>query len=313
MKYRQTTNQWHTIPHHTSTLDFERYLPTAPVLSSRQAGWEGLVVRTYHEPPEIEELMLPTTPDIFLVLITTGAIQVECRDWHGPWSRYQIHAGDWFLTPGGAAPYIMRWKRLTADPVQTVHLHVRSDLFAQAVQQLAERDPARLTLVDRTGFQDPLLSHMASTLQQELSQPVPAGKLYAETAAQMLAVHLLRYYTTADVFIQESTRRLSRHQVQHVREFILAHLDQDLSLENLAQQAGFSPYHFARLFRQTIGESPHQFVLRQRIETARRLLKETDMPLAQVALAAGFPNQSHFTRAFKDRVGRTPQRYRHDS
>jgi len=100
--------------------------------------------------------------------------------------------------------------------------------------------------------------------------------------------------------------------MRRVVDFVQAHLDQDLSLEALAQQTSFSPYYFARLFRQTTGESPHQFVLRQRIERARRLLKETDIPLAHVAIESGFANQSHLTRAFKQQYGLTPRAYRHN-
>jgi AraC family transcriptional regulator len=204
----------------------------------------------------------------------------------------------------------MHWKSLTADPVRTLHLHVKSDLFSQAVEQLADRDPAQLTVVNRSGFQDALLAHIGLTLQQELRQPVPAGKLYAEAAAQMMAAHLLRYYTNAAVSIREFSQGLSRQKMQRLTAFILAHLDQNLSLESLAQHVGFSAYHFVRLFRHTTGETPHQFVLRKRIEAAQRLLKETDIPLSQVALSVGFPNQSHFTQAFKHRVGCTPHIYR---
>jgi AraC family transcriptional regulator len=78
----------------------------------------------------------------------------------------------------------------------------------------------------------------------------------------------------------------------------------------LAQQIGFSPYHFARLFRRTTGESPHQFVMRQRVEHAQRLLMQRDAPLAAVALACGFANQSHFTQSFKRQIGLTPRAYR---
>ncbi len=93
---------------------------------------------------------------------------------------------------------------------------------------------------------------------------------------------------------------------------MLAHLSQDLSLDVLAQQVGFSPYHFARLFRQTMGESPHQFVLRQRIQRAQHLLKEADVPLAHIALECGFANQSHLSLVFKRHLGLTPRAYRQD-
>jgi AraC family transcriptional regulator len=187
-----------------------------------------------------------------------------------------------------------------------------ADLFARTVQQVVDRDPSRVMILERTGFQDQLLAHISLRLQQELQSPAPEvmGKLYAETAAQMLVAHLLRYYTSTDVLIPEHSRKLSSHQIQRLTAFILDHLNQNLSLEMLAQQVSFSPYHFARLFRQTTGESPHQFVLRQRLEVAQRLLKETDLPLAHVALEVGIPNQSHFTQAFKRHLGMTPLVYR---
>jgi AraC family transcriptional regulator len=300
------------IPHFTSTLDFEHYLPTSPILSSKEAGWDSLMVRAYHEPSDLEETLFPAGPDIYLVLVTSGSVQVDERKIHGPWVTYTIHEGDWFLTPADGEPYALRWKSLSSDPLKTLHLHLNANLFSRTVQQVLDRDPSRVMVLERTGFQDPLLANIGLSLQQELHSPAPeaTSKFYAETAAQMLTAHLLRHYTTTDVFIPEYSRKLSSRQIQHLTSFILDHLNQNLSLETLAQQVGFSPYHFARLFRQTTGESPHQFVLRQRIEVAQRLLKETDWPLTQVALQVGIPNQSHFTQAFKRHLDMTPLVYR---
>ncbi len=301
-------------PHSTSTPDFENYLPTSPILSSREAGWEHVMVRSYHEPSELEETPFPGGPDIYLVLVTSGYVQVDERKLDGPWTTYPIHEGDWFLTPAGGEPYVLRWKSLSSEPLTTLHLHVNTDLFSRTVQQVVDRDPKRVMVKDQTGFQDALLAHIGFTLQRELQHSASGavGKLYADTAAQMLVAHLLRHYTTTDVFIHDSHRQLSPQQMQRLTDFILAHLNQSLSLEMLAQQVGFSPYHFTRLFRQTTGESPHQFVLRQRLEAAKHLLKETDIPLSHVALEVGFPHQSHFTQAFKRRLGTTPLIYRQE-
>jgi AraC family transcriptional regulator len=270
------------------------------------------MVRAYHEPSDLEETLFPAGPDIYLVLVTSGVVQVDERKIHGSWVTYPIHEGDWFLTPADGEPYALRWKSLSSDPLKTLHLHLNADLFSRTVQQIVDRDPSRMMVLERTGFQDPLLAHIGLSLQQELQSPAPKSmdKLYAETAAQMLAAHLLRHYTTTNVFIPEYNRKLSSHQIQHLTTFILDHLNQNLSLEMLAQQVGFSTYHFARLFRQTTGESPHQFVLRQRLEVAQRLLKETDLPLTQVTLEVGIANQSHFTQAFKRHWGVTPLVYR---
>jgi AraC family transcriptional regulator len=204
----------------------------------------------------------------------------------------------------------LRWKSLGSGAMQTLHLHLSKDLLVRAAEELADSDPAHLTLIGRTGFRDPLLTQIGFALWRELEQPDPAGKLYAQAAAQMLAVHLLRHYTTTPLAIKELSQGLTRQQIGRVTDFILAHLTQDISLEALAQQADFSPYHFARLFRQTTGESPHQFVLRQRVERAQHLLKATNMPLASIALESGFANQSHLTRIFKRHLGLTPRTYR---
>lgn len=310
-----TVRKARAIPHFTSTYDFENYLPTSPILSSKEANWESVMVRAYNEPSTLEETLFPAGPDIYLVLVTSGAAQIDERDLHGSWFTYPIHEGDWFLTPPGGEPYALRWKSLSADPLKTLQLHLSTELFSRTMQQIVDHDPTRVMLLDRTGFQDPLLAQIGLNLQRELQYPGSeiVGKIYAETAAQMLAVHLLRHYTTTDVFIREYSQKLSSRQMQQLTTFILDHLNQDLSLDMLAQQVGFSPYHFARLFRQTTGESPHQFVLRQRLEVAQQLLKETDLPLTQVASEVGFPNQSHFTQTFKRRLGTTPLVYRQRS
>lgn len=280
-------------------------------LSSVEAGWEGLLAEAFHEPTELEGVIASPPPDISLILFRGGAMHMALRPVNGPWNALYMHQGDLLLSPDAGPTYEVRWKGLTTTPTQTFHLTLNKDLFVRTAQEMADYDSARLSLEWRSGFQDPLLTQICFTLWQELEQPSPAGKLYAQTAAQMLAVHLLRHYTEKGNF-KEPTQGLTQQQMRRVMDFVQAYLTQDLSLDELAQQAGFSPYHFARMFRRTTGESPHQFVLRQRIERAQRLLKETDLPLAHVALESGFANQSHLTHAFKRYLGVTPRAYRHD-
>ncbi len=280
--------------------------------TSEESNWEGLVVRAFHEPGELEGWIDPVAPDTSLVLVTQGAMYMEQRLLNGPWRGQHIRQGDLFLKPGGSGPYELRWRSLSPEPLQTLHLHLNAHLLACTAEEVADRDPARLALIGHSGFQDPLLTQIGLALWRELEQDTPAGKLYAQTAAQMLAVHLLRHYTSTAREIEEVSQGLTRHQVKRVTDFMRAHLSQDLSLDVLAQQIGFSPYHFARLFRQTLGESPHQFVLRQRIARAQHLLKEAEVPLAHIALECGFANQSHLSLVFKRHLGLTPRAYRQD-
>jgi AraC family transcriptional regulator len=282
--------------------------PPGLYLSSEGAGWQDLVVQAFHEPMELEYWMTPATPTITLILFAGGPMCLEQRHLHDPWKTLSIHQGDLILRPGTS--YEVRWKRGSSVPTHTLHVRLSRDLLARTAQEMAGCDPARLPVEEHVGFQDPLLTQIGLALWRELEQPAPAGDLYAQTAAQLLAVHLLRSYTADASVFEEPSGVLTPQQLDRVLDFVQAHLAQDLSLEALAQQAGFSPYHFARLFRHTTGESPHQFVLRQRIERAQRLLAEREMPLACVARACGFADQSHLTQAFKRHLGLTPHAYR---
>ena len=298
------------VPHFVSTRDFERYYPSSPLLSSLQVGWEGVTVRAYQKQKEAEQVIFPTVPDTSLTLVTQGTIAFEYREVGGPWEAWQVRAGDWSLAPGGGQPYEVRYHALSVEPIESLLIHVNTDYISRAASQLTIDDPARVEIRKRMVFQDPLLIQIGLALQHELRAPTVAGKLYAETAAQMLAVHLLRHYAQIDHTLKEETYRLTQQQVKRVMEYVQHHLDQDLSLAELAQQSGLSPFHFARLFRQATGESPHQYVVNRRIETAQRLLKETDLPLSQIALMTGFSSQSHFTRTLTSHLGQPPRQYR---
>jgi AraC family transcriptional regulator len=103
---------------------------------------------------------------------------------------------------------------------------------------------------------------------------------------------------------------MPRARLQRVLEYMQAHLDQELSLAALASIAQMSPYYFSRLFKQSTGLSPHQYLLRQRIERAKELLAGPRCRTAEVSDALGFPHQSHFTTTFHRWVGTTPRQYR---
>jgi AraC family transcriptional regulator len=231
--------------------------------SSAEAGWEGLLAQAFHEPIELEGWITPATSDISLIVFMGGAMHLAQRHAHDPWKELCIRSGDLILRSGAGRSYELRWKSLSSTPTQTLHLRLSKNLITRTTEEVAGYDPTRVSLIARSGFQDPLLRQIGLALWRELEHPAPAGKLYAQAAAQLLAVHLLRHYSSLAGAINEPSHRLTPQQLNRVTDFVDAQLSQDLSLATLAQQTGFSPYHFARLFRQTTGESPHEFVMRQ--------------------------------------------------
>ena len=98
--------------------------------------------------------------------------------------------------------------------------------------------------------------------------------------------------------------------VQRAISFIDGHLDDDLSLPQIAEALGISPHHFAHVFRTTVGVAPHQYVIRRRVERAKQLLQTTDLPIVEIALVVGCANQSHFSALFHRHTGLTPHAYR---
>jgi transcriptional regulator GlxA family with amidase domain len=97
---------------------------------------------------------------------------------------------------------------------------------------------------------------------------------------------------------------------RRVRQYILAHLAENISNRVLAELVGLSAFHFARAFRQSAGVSPHRFMLQSRVERVKHLLVETELSLSQIAIHTGFADQSHCTRRFRELVGITPSRFR---
>src|SRR5258708_32402263 len=276
-------------------------------LSSTAAGWEGLVAQAFHEPRQMQGWTVPASPDLSLVLFTGSALHVEWRQAQEPWEGRDIQPGDLILNWGTGPAYDIAWRRLSAIPTQTLRLHLCRELVARVAEQVAATDLASLHLVPHVGFQDPLLTQIALALWRELKEPAPAGNLYAHTAAQLLAVHLVRQYATRPAGVRAAPPfPLTERQIQQVLEFIRTHLSQELSLEVLAQQTGYSPYHFARLLRRALGASPHQVVPRQRLARAQRPLEATDLPLARSAGESGFATQRYPTRVVTRALGGPP-------
>jgi AraC family transcriptional regulator len=101
--------------------------------------------------------------------------------------------------------------------------------------------------------------------------------------------------------------------VRRIREYIDGNIDQRISVELLAGLANLSVCYFVRAFKQSLGVTPHDYLIRQRVERTKQLLSGSDMPLSQIALAAGFADQSHFARRFRQHVGMSPRDYRWSS
>jgi AraC family transcriptional regulator len=186
---------------------------------------------------------------------------------------------------------------------------LKPELIEQ-VAEASEIDAQRINLVNCFGKQDLQLHHVAMLLLAELHSGGIMGRLYVESLTQVLVIHLLRHYSTVTQTITSGNRSLTNSQLQQAIDYIHTHLNRDLSLAELAGIVNISPTYFASLFKQAMGISPHQYVIQQRVERAKMMLKRTDLAIADIALQVGFSSQSHLTQQFKRLTGLTPKQVR---
>ncbi|MFD2580016.1 helix-turn-helix domain-containing protein [Novosphingobium colocasiae] len=144
----------------------------------------------------------------------------------------------------------------------------------------------------------------------ELYTPqTPARDVYVGALVDALKAHMLRgpaSATAADI----PTAAFSSHRIHTIMNAILDRPEDSHNLEALAERAGLTPTHFCRVFKRATGVSPHQYVMRARLDRARLMLEQSDTPMARIADALGFTSQSHFTRAFRQFAGETPSDFR---
>ena len=157
---------------------------------------------------------------------------------------------------------------------------------------------------------DPLLQHMATVLQTAIEGKGMNGRFYFETLVDALAVHFLRRFGSTRHSLNNRPDGLSLYKLRRTIAYIKAHLAHELSLVTLAAVTKTSPAHFARMFKAATGLAPHQYVIRCRMEEAKRLLAETEDALSDISLQVGCADQSHFTALFHKHVGLTPRAYR---
>jgi len=168
---------------------------------------------------------------------------------------------------------------------------------------LTFEDPARL------GFEDPVIEALGKALLPALAEPRSASRLFVDHVLLALRAHLARRF---GVSAKAARLRggLAGWQERRAKDFIEAHLTENVSLADLARECSLSVAQFARSFKRSTGRAPHRFLTERRVERARDLLLYTKLSLAQVAMCAGFADQSHFTKVFRRVVGTSPGSFR---
>jgi AraC-like DNA-binding protein len=209
------------------------------------------------------------------------------------------------VSSGITGKLVWVWRGEQAQPIT---LYVHPVLLVHATVASPQMD--RVEMVPHLHTGDPLLHHIMLVLQAEINAEDMAGRVYAESLINALAVHFLRRCAVCLPPVRTLPKGLAPYKLRRTTTYIQQHLEHELSLVDLAAVAQTSPAHFARLFKHATGKTPHQYVLSCRIDRAKQLLMETLVPLSEVGYQVGCTDQSHFTALFRKHVGMTPKAYR---
>ena len=171
-------------------------------------------------------------------------------------------------------------------------------------------DGSSLDVIDRYAFRDAEMEVICRQLYHALTSKGPTVDLYCESLVMNLAVILLlRHSTTSPGTRLVPSGGLSRQQARRVLEYIESNLSRHLTLRKLSEIADLSVYHFARMFKQTMGVTPYQYVLERRLEHAKIMMRSAKASLVDISLSTGFDSQSHFSSTFHRIVGVTPTEF----
>lgn len=247
-----------------------------------------------------------------LVLFTDQVKEAEDRLKDGPLHFSGAGPGDLhvYSRARNEEPHLSRWY----NSISFVSVRLSASAVAKACRA-ANLDYDSTTFDSRFAVNDPFLRQMVRQFARTLKnaqeeQSALSHRMYVEQLTQAAAAHLVQHYTAQQPVAGTSPSGLPPERLHRVEEYVEAHLDQNINLEDLAAVACYSEYHFCRAFKRSTGHSPYQYVIQRRLDKAARLLRtHPHRRVATVARAVGYDSPSHFSRQFKKHHGVPPSRW----
>ena len=248
--------------------------------------------------PRVSVLRQPA----LMMALQTGSLEVGPRC--SEMKRFAFGVGEMCLVPN----HVETWIR--TDDLLYSYLSV--DISGAALAAACDGTAGDVELRRVGKLVDARVGALAAAVNAERVAGFPSGRLFLDSLEQALAVALVNGFAVRHPAVQTHRGGLGSARLRRIKEFVDAKIEDELTLCELAQAVELSPAYFSRMFRKSTGETPHQFLLRQRLDRAKMMLRSADKRVMDVAVACGFKSQQHFAQVFRHVCGVSPTEYRQE-
>jgi AraC family transcriptional regulator len=251
--------------------------------------------------PVKEPYLLVHQEHVLGMLLRAGSMEMGLR--RSAMRRVTFAAGDLGL----CTPHSEQWIGFSDME------HLTIGISGAALTAACDGASGKAELRPHYKMQDARLNALATAVNAERILGFPSGRLFLDSVEQALAVALVDGFAVRPQSLRIYRGGLTPTRLRRVTELVHAKVDDDLTLEEMADAADLGRTRFSQMFRKSTGQSPHQFVLRHRVEHAKEMLHSAEVRVLDVAVACGFKTQQHFARVFRQVCGISPTEYRRQS
>lgn len=282
--------------------DYARLMARPSVLSVANQDWQDVSLQRFQVP--FHDIKLGASCVHRVTLHLAGSVLIE-RTREGRRDRQWSDRGCSNLVPAGVP--VTRSFKGQADFIVA---YVTPAIVNEVASDVFDLDPASVRLVESLAVTDATLERFGRLLLAEAEAGAVGTRLFVETVTRALALHLLRTYSAESQRASALPGAMVGWRLRRTIEYMQANLAENLPLAQLAAAAELSPSHFTRAFRAAVGEPPHRYLIRLRVEQARDLLEHTRLPIIEISLRCGFEQTTHFATMFRKTTGLSPRAYR---